>query len=208
MNIYSPIEITEEIRRKFKPTRLYIKELAGIKYFGKTSNDPYLYSGSGKIWKDRIKKYGEHNIKTLWVSDVYYSPDELQNIALHFSRENRIVESNNWANLKPENGLDGGQHTKTIIQKMKNTKEKNGTTNPFTDDSRKKGLETKLKKYGTTNLFTPESRKKGQTTMLEKYGVTHHARLEFHCGHCNRDILSKGMFTRWHGDNCRENPNL
>lgn len=109
MNIYSPIEITEEIRSKFKPTRLYIKELSGVKYFGKTTRkDVHLYNGSGKIWRNRIKKYGETNIKTLWVSEFYYDPEEIQKIALEFSRENNIVESKIWANYKPENGLDGG----------------------------------------------------------------------------------------------------
>ena len=206
MNIYSPIQITEEIRNKFKPTRLYIKELAGIKYFGKTTLDPNLYSGSGKIWKDRIKKYGKDNIKTLWVSDVYYDPDELQVIALHFSEENKIVESKEWANLQPENGLDGGLDMPSITAKIQNTKIKNGTTNPFTVESRKKGLETKLRVYGTTNLFTPESRKKGQDTTMKKYVVSHHSKLQFHCQYCGREIMGKGMFTRWHGDNCKRKP--
>jgi len=108
MTIYSPIKITEQMIMAFKPTRLYIKELAGIKYFGKTTcSDPYLYSGSGVVWRDRIKKYGRDNIKTLWVSDEYTDPFLLQEVALHFSMENNIVESEMWANLRPETGLDG-----------------------------------------------------------------------------------------------------
>ena len=109
MDIYSSRDITEFIKINFKPTRLYIKELSGVKYFGKTFlNDVEKYTGSGKIWRDRIKKYGKENIKTLWVSDWYYDPAELQEVALLFSKENKIVESKEWANMHPENGLNGG----------------------------------------------------------------------------------------------------
>ena len=93
---------------EFEPTRLYIKELEGVKYFGKTTKqDAHSYTGSGVIWKKRIKKYGKHNIKTLWVSDWYYDPASLSEFALQFSEDNRIVESKEWANYIPENGLDG-----------------------------------------------------------------------------------------------------
>lgn len=109
MNIYSPIPITQEIIDNFRPTRLYIKELYGVYYFGKTViNDIVSYTGSGKLWKDRIKKYSKEEIKTLWFSDWYTCPEEIQSVALHFSSENQIVESPIWANLKPENGFDGG----------------------------------------------------------------------------------------------------
>lgn len=109
MTIYSPIPITQQIRQTFKPCRLYVKELAGVKYFGKTSRDPYAYSGSGIIWRDRIKKYGKENIKTLWVSKWYYDPQTIHDDALQFSMQNKIVESNEWANLQAENGIAGGR---------------------------------------------------------------------------------------------------
>ena len=108
MTIYQPTFITPQMQEFFIPTRLYIKKLDNYFYFGKTSlDDPIKYSGSGKKWKAIIKKYGHINIRTLWVSDWYYSPDEIQVVALQFSEENRIVDSEIWANLRPENGLDG-----------------------------------------------------------------------------------------------------
>ena len=109
MDIYSPKVITEEMLSSFSPCRLYIKKLANILYFGKTnSTDIAKYPGSGTVWGKYIKKYGKEQIQTLWVSDWYHDPSEIQEIALHFSRENAIVESSSWANRKPENGLDGG----------------------------------------------------------------------------------------------------
>lgn len=108
MNIYTPTTITEEIERKFKPTRLAVKELNGLKYFCKTVRKNILkYPGSGIFWYKHVCKYGKKNIKTLWVSDWFYCPHHLQEFALMYSEYNQVVESNEWANLRPENGLDG-----------------------------------------------------------------------------------------------------
>jgi hypothetical protein len=124
MNIYSPTIITERMIETFRPSRLAIKELVGVLYFCKSINQDIIsYSGSGVVWRDRIKKYGKENIKTLWVSDWYHDPHEIQQIALHFSEENQIVESSLWANQKPENGLDGG--TTSEIQNRPERLEKN-----------------------------------------------------------------------------------
>ena len=76
-------------------------------YFGKTTKpDPYKYHGSGTYWTRHIKKHGKEHIITLWVSDLYFDTS-ITKYALHFSYENAIVESKDWANLIPENGLDG-----------------------------------------------------------------------------------------------------
>jgi hypothetical protein len=49
----------------------------------------------------------------------------LKGCALMFSFENNIVESKEWANLKPEDDLDGGA-TKEMIQQMTETRSKIG----------------------------------------------------------------------------------
>lgn len=93
-----------------KPTYLYIKEhtKTGLKYFGKTYNEhPEKYLGSGKYWKKHIKKHGEEFVKTTWFQ-LFTNEKDLINYAIHFSTENNIVKSKEWANLKNENGLDGG----------------------------------------------------------------------------------------------------
>lgn len=108
MGIYSPITITEEIERNFRPTRLSVKELNGVKYLCKSSGTDFeKYKGSGKYWKRILKKYGKDNVKTLWVSDWFYCPYHLQEFALMYSEYNQVVESDEWANLIPENGLWG-----------------------------------------------------------------------------------------------------
>lgn len=108
MSIYAPIKITDRIRRKFTPTRLAVKECNGVKYLCKsTQQDFETYKGSGVRWKRIVKKHGKQNVKTLWVSDWFYCPYHLQEFALMYSEYNQIVESEEWANLIPENGLSG-----------------------------------------------------------------------------------------------------
>ena len=102
-----------------KPTYLYIKQhpTTKLKYFGKTTKEPNQYLGSGKLWLKHIKKHGRDYVQTIWYQLFYYE-NELINFALSFSKENNIVESKEWANLKDENGLDGGfdKHTKESIE--------------------------------------------------------------------------------------------
>lgn len=91
----------------FIPTWLYIKQhqKTGLKYFGKTTKDPMVYNGSGKYWKDHIKKHG-NNVTTIWC-ELFTDKEQLTEYALKFSKENNIIEAAEWANLIFENGIDG-----------------------------------------------------------------------------------------------------
>jgi hypothetical protein len=167
MDIYSPKVLSDRTIQNFLPSRLAIKELAGKLYFCKsTKANIESYTGSGIYWKKRIKKYGKENVKTLWVSDWYHCPHEIQEVALHFSRENQIVENERWANIKPENGLDGGGVTPDIIAKIAASKKANGTENSNSPESIAKMLATK-KKNGTMNSNTASSVAKALATRKE-----------------------------------------
>ena len=94
-----------------KTTYLYVKEhkMTGLRYFGKTTRkDVDKYLGSGKYWKRHIVKHGVEHVKTLWVSEAFNDEDLLIDFADHFSSFFDIVVSNDWANMKKENGKDGG----------------------------------------------------------------------------------------------------
>ena len=93
----------------FEPTWLIIKQhkTTGLKYFCKTSKkDPYKYNGSGKYWLRHLKKHGS-DISTIWCQK-FNDKQLLIDHAIKFSIENKIVESNEWANMCIENGIDGG----------------------------------------------------------------------------------------------------
>lgn len=109
MSIYNST-LSTEIQNKFKPTWLYIKQhsVTGLKYFGKTcKKDPYRYRGSGKYWIKHITKHGKNQVDTIWCR-LFTDKRELMEYAIRFSVDNNIVQSSDWANLKVENGLDGG----------------------------------------------------------------------------------------------------
>lgn len=93
-----------------EPTRLYIKQCShcNLKYFGKTKTK-YIesYPGSGEYWSTHLEKHKSESIH-LWNSDWYHDTS-ISRFALKFSKLNKIVESKYWANLKDENGLDGGK---------------------------------------------------------------------------------------------------
>jgi hypothetical protein len=128
----------------YYPTWLYIKQhpKTGLKYFGKTTRkDPSSYEGSGTHWQRHLNIHGrEHN--TIW-TELFTDEESLIEFALFFSEFHDIVNSKEWANLMPENGLIGACPGRIISQEerkkmsdnhwaRKRTKE----TNPNTGSKR------------------------------------------------------------------------
>jgi hypothetical protein len=108
----------------FKPTWLMIKHhnKTGLKYFCKTVNkDPFSYKGSGVRWSNHLKKHGR-DISTEWCQ-LFTDKDVLIETALKFSFDNNIVESEEWANLVPEDGITGWppgtKHRASSIEKCR-----------------------------------------------------------------------------------------
>ena len=118
---------------------LYLKESPmGLKYLGKCVNrNPYLYIGSGKRWKNHIRKHNltAADIKTTILLDTE-DETEFKKIAEYYSTLWNVVESNEFANLRPENGDGGWGHLKGI---------------PKSDE---------WKKFMSDRIRTPEERKK------------------------------------------------
>ena len=105
-------------------TSIYIKthNVTGLKYFGITKKkDIEKYKGSGKYWKNHIKKHG-YNCRTKVVR-TFTNMEDCRWWCIKFSIINNIVESKDWANLMNENGLTGNvlgnKHSKVTKNKMK-----------------------------------------------------------------------------------------
>jgi len=125
-----------QVPNAFSPTALLVltHNVTGLKYFCKTSQLDKLqyYKGSGVYWKRHRKVYGS-DIK-VGVLGLYYDKDRCTAAALKFSKEQNIVQSEEWANLIEENGLDGqgvgknhvlyGKPSKCIGQKRPQTSAK------------------------------------------------------------------------------------
>jgi hypothetical protein len=88
---------------------LYVKthNITGLKYLGKTSQNPHEYKGSGKRWKLHLKKHG-NNVSTEVLLQTE-SKIELKETGIYYSLMWNVVESDQWANLKIEEGDGGGK---------------------------------------------------------------------------------------------------
>jgi hypothetical protein len=140
-----------------KITYLYAKQhnVTGFRYFGKTTKDPYKYCGSGLHWKRHLKKHG-NDVTTTWVM-AYTDKETLVKEALFFSAVYDIVISNEWANAKPENGLDGwppGTPNPRSVPQSEETKSKRKATLKGSHKSAKFGAEN-----GNYGKPMPEERK-------------------------------------------------
>lgn len=197
------------------PTYLYIKEhsLTGMRYLGKTTKkDPYKYNGSGKYWIRHIKKYGKKYIKTLWVSEIWNNKDDLREFALLLSEELDIVNSDKWANLKPENGNDGGgdwshvrgkKQTPEHLRKLSESRKGRIPWNkgiPATDD-----VKDKLRKnHRTKKGYSPWNKGLIGVQPSTRIGI---GQKRVMCPHCNKEG-GYSVMSRWHFDNCRVKGNI
>lgn len=85
---------------------LYVKtHPTGLKYLGKTVQDPSKYKGSGTHWLRHLNKHGEeHTTEILFETE---DKELFREKAIYYSKLYNVVESNEWANIVPEQG-DGG----------------------------------------------------------------------------------------------------
>ena len=195
----------------YQPTWLYIKQhkLTGLKYFGKTTKNPYRYNGSGKYWVRHLKVHG-NEVDTIW-TQLFEDRLELMSYALTFSVENNIVESKEWANFIPENGLDGGVHGHSVSSETRNkiSEALKGIPSP-------KNMTPEVSaRYSNSNRLTWERIKELRIgSNHPMYGRKHSAesklknaesnrnRPRIECPHCGKSC-QRSTYVRWHGDNCK-----
>lgn len=143
---------------------LYIKthNKTKLKYLGKTVQDPFTYKGSGKRWINHIKKHG--NDVTTEIVGTYETIDDLRSDSIIISEKYNIVNSEEWANLRPETG-DGGD-TSEYIDYSKLNRGKGLTY------EQRYGTEKaeELKKLRKETLGKNSSKRKGRN-LIELYGV-------------------------------------
>lgn len=99
------------------PIYLYVKthKVTGLKYLGQTTQDPYSYHGSGVYWKAHLAKHG-YNYDTEILHECQ-DKNELIEKGLYYSKLWNVVESDEWANLKEEQG-DGGRQSREVRQRI------------------------------------------------------------------------------------------
>jgi hypothetical protein len=196
-------------------TYLYIKQhsITGLKYFGKTTKkDPYKYLGSGTYWKNHIKKHGKEHVITLSVYGPYTDKIYLEKQALAMSDWFNIVESDEWANLINENGLDGGSFPgkfngnyrnkysiETRVKMSLSMKGKN-KGKKHSEEHRAKISAARKGKPGPNKgkILSEEHRAKLSAALK---GIPKEHKI-INCPHCNKEGNIANM-KRWHFDNCK-----
>lgn len=169
----------------------------GLKYLCQTKRkNPFKYPGSGKHWRSHLNFHG-YDFSTEIIG-VYETKEELKEAGIHYSNLFNIVESNEWANLRIEDG-DGGDTSSTDGYKvgMRKRRSYTGEGNPNFGKvgcwSGKVGPQLNKTWYndGTKELLSqacPEGWVEGRLKITCQY-----------CGKQNTVVNHK----RWHGENCK-----
>jgi hypothetical protein len=76
--------------------------ITGLKYLCQTKQDPYRYQGSGVYWKSHLKKHGSKH--TTSILKECHTKEEIKQWGVYYSDLWDVVNSEEWANLKPEEG--------------------------------------------------------------------------------------------------------
>jgi hypothetical protein len=103
---------------------LYIKthKITGLKYLGKTSEDPFKYKGSGIDWKQHLKEHGtDHITEVIFQTNDW---EQFKQVGRYYSQLYHIVTAVDdfgnkiWANRIPETGGGGScsEQTREILR--------------------------------------------------------------------------------------------
>lgn len=105
---------------------IYVKthKKTGLKYLGYTKHNPFIYKGSGKYWRRHLREHG-NDVSTEVVFETV-DKSEIKVKGTYFSKLWRVVESTQWANLKPEEGDGGGVGTPGINKSTTTVTDKSG----------------------------------------------------------------------------------
>jgi len=157
---------------------LYIKthRKTGLKYLGKTVQDPFAYPGSGIRWLRHVRKHG-NDVNTEILKECKNN-EEVKAWGSYYSDLWQVVNNPEWANLKPELGEGGSvkgrpgntkgltceeiqKDTKAAQQRRENHKNWMFENNPFKGKKHSEEAKAKMRDVRKTMIanLTDEERK-------------------------------------------------
>jgi hypothetical protein len=177
-------------------TYLYVKthNRTGLKYLGKTIQNPYKYKGSGVYWRRHLSKHG--NDVTTEILKECQTNDEVKYWGQYYSNLWNVVDDTAWANLKPETG-EGGSGKMTTITKGKITEYQK--TKTWTKKAIQTRLENCLKnaKERKGKTWTTEHRQSRLKTYIEKNLAIALQIINLHDAGLNKLQISKRLSVSW-----------
>jgi hypothetical protein len=191
---------------------LYLKthNKTGLKYLGKTIHDDVdSYKGSGIRWTNHIKKHGyDVTTEILFQSD---DKNEFSEFASFLSEELDIVNSNEFANLCPEQG-QGGTTVDSPERREKISKALKGRKNTWIKKGINSGnvsavdtltgetVRVSLEEFKSNRYVGVAIKNKNKKYAKRKpYKRTNSI---VTCPHCGKEGAKNNM-TRYHFDNCQ-----
>lgn len=177
---------------------LYVKthNKTGLKYLGKTVQDPFKYKGSGKRWRNHIKVHGDD--VTTEILLITESVEELKETGKFFSKIFHVKSSSDWANIKDEEG-DGGDYWSNL-ERPPETKQKI----KLSLTGRTRNEETKAKIKQSVNMWyqnNPDSHQPYVHTDADMEKMRK-PRVGLTCPHCGKQGRGSAM-KQWHFDRCQ-----
>ena len=166
----------------------------GMQYLGKTSQpDPHKYKGSGLYWSNHIRKHG-YDVRTEILQECT-DLAEVKQWGKYYSELWGIVESNKWANMKPEEG-DGApsgnyNHCKRIEVQQKISATMRGRP------AHNKGKKQLHKKHASRKDYGL-----GYTSVGSNGKLKGRVRPRTNCPHCGKSV-DEANFHRYHGAKCK-----
>ena len=134
---------------------LYLKthNKTGLKYLGKTTQDPYEYVGSGKKWQRHLLKHGIDITTKILLETT--DPKKISYWGIYYSNLWNVVASKDFANLKPESG-DGGDMSMCEAWKIAISKrDTSGSKNPMYGRSAIVEQNIRWDNDGKDNIYVP-----------------------------------------------------
>ena len=184
---------------------LYLKthNKTGLKYLGKTIQDPFSYKGSGKVWSRHIAKHG-YDVTTEVLFETN-DTEELKRVGLEYSEKWNIVESDAFANLMPEAGTGG------CFDEQSKIKISNTLAGRKHSEERKRNIskghvgmkysqETIDKRIENTDYVAVS-----ESVKATKGSYEWKVKMYKTCDHCGK-WTDPGNFKRFHGDACKHRP--
>ena len=193
---------------------LYLKthNKTGLKYFGKTSKDPFKYKGSGKYWLRHLKVHG-YDIATEIILETN-DPEEIRRVGIDYSNKWNIVESDEFANLIIENGTGADTSMHIDYVASIDVRKRNGITWKLSDVTKAEQSKAALSYWKGDRAAARRAKLYvGSKTEFKANfigppkprSVLVLNRTMMACPHCGVRA-NLGNIKRWHLDKCKQNP--
>ena len=183
--------------------------ITGLKYLCQTKRkDPHKYLGSGTRWWNHLNKHGK-TITTEIIRECE-THEELTYYGLQYSNLWNVVESDEWANLKPESGTGGmasgennhfyhKKHTDKTKELMReHSPDKSGSNNPnwrggpeFHKNKKKFTNETDRQRAQSNMML--ENNPMSDPKVRQKHLESARNRPVFVCQHCGVSMVKAGL---------------